>query len=156
VTPLRFPDEVAVGEVGWEDAWEPGGWGHLLAIGVVEIPDGMPVDLAIAAVAEVGVYGPGRAARVTWDQGPARLRHLWITLGWLDDDARSVAADLPALESLQLYGGSFTRHAPAHPGALTPDAQPETLSPRRSARDAQPQTSAATLTMSSSLATSSS
>jgi hypothetical protein len=35
VTALRFPAEIAVGEVWWEDAREPGGWGHLLAIGVV-------------------------------------------------------------------------------------------------------------------------
>jgi hypothetical protein len=68
VTSLRFSAEVAVGEVGWENARG-------------SLADGTPVDLAIAAVAEVGVYGPGRAARVTWDQGPARLRHLWITLG---------------------------------------------------------------------------
>jgi len=40
VTALRFPAEIAVGEVWWEDAREPGDWGHLLAIGVVEVPDG--------------------------------------------------------------------------------------------------------------------
>ena len=37
MTALRFPAEAAVGEVDWEDAREPGGWGHLLAIGVVEV-----------------------------------------------------------------------------------------------------------------------
>jgi hypothetical protein len=34
---LRFPAEIAVGEVWWEDAREPDEWGHLLAIGVVEV-----------------------------------------------------------------------------------------------------------------------
>jgi hypothetical protein len=55
VTALRFPDEIAVGEVSWEDAREPGGWGHLLAIGVVEVPDGTAVSLTVDTVAEVSV-----------------------------------------------------------------------------------------------------
>jgi hypothetical protein len=60
VTVLRFPAEIAVGEVWWEDAQEPNGSGHLLAIGVVEVPDGTAVDLSVYTVAEVSVSGqPG-------------------------------------------------------------------------------------------------
>jgi len=55
VTALRFPAEIAVGEVWWEDVREPGGWGHLLAIGVVEVPDGTVVRLSVYTVAEVSV-----------------------------------------------------------------------------------------------------
>jgi hypothetical protein len=60
MTALRFPAEIAVGEVWWEDAREPDGSGHLLAIGVVEVPDGTAVDLLVYTVAEVSVSGqPG-------------------------------------------------------------------------------------------------
>src|SRR5215472_13675333 len=52
---LRFPADIAVGEVRWEDVREPGGWGHLLAIGVVEVPDGTVVRLSVYTVAEVSV-----------------------------------------------------------------------------------------------------
>jgi hypothetical protein len=52
---LRFPADVAVGEVDWEDVREPGGWGHLLAIGVVEVPDGTAVSLSVYTVAEVSI-----------------------------------------------------------------------------------------------------
>jgi hypothetical protein len=89
VTVLRFPAEIAVGEVWWEDTREPGGWGHLLAIGVVEVPDGTAVTLSVYTVAEVSVSdqqagmfaapagaGPGPAVpprpareRVTWQRG---------------------------------------------------------------------------------------
>jgi hypothetical protein len=55
VTALRFPAEIAVGEVWWEDVREPQGWGHLLAIGVVEVPDGTAVRLSVYTVAEVSV-----------------------------------------------------------------------------------------------------
>lgn len=57
MTVLRFPAEIAVGEVWWEDAREPGGWGHLLAIGVVQVPDGTAVSLSVNVVAEVSVGG---------------------------------------------------------------------------------------------------
>lgn len=99
MTALRFPAEIAVGEVSWEDAREPSGWGHLLATGVVEVPDGTAVTLAVKDVAEVRVVShspaggdfamPGgglmtaikarrrkrhvrsrrRAERVTWQRG---------------------------------------------------------------------------------------
>ncbi|MGD0701737.1 MAG: hypothetical protein ABSA02_17850 [Trebonia sp.] len=89
MTGLRFPAEIAVGEVSWEDAREPGGWGHLLAIGVVQVPDGTAVSLSVYTVAEVSVstrpggifevpagtgpgpaVPPGRAGeRVTWQRG---------------------------------------------------------------------------------------
>jgi hypothetical protein len=55
VTALRFPADIAVGEVSW-DPGEPGGWGHLLAIGVVEVPDGTAVSLTVYPVAEVSVF----------------------------------------------------------------------------------------------------
>lgn len=60
VTALRFPADIAVGEVSWEDRGEPGGWGHLLAIGVVEVPDGTAVSLTVYTVAEVSVFGGGQ------------------------------------------------------------------------------------------------
>ena len=50
-----FPAEIAIGEVGWEDAREPGGWGHLLAIGVVDVPDGTAVTLYVNDAGEVTV-----------------------------------------------------------------------------------------------------
>ena len=55
MTALRFPAEIAVGEVWWEDVREPGGWGHLLAIGVVDVPDGTTVRLSVYTVAGVSV-----------------------------------------------------------------------------------------------------
>ena len=55
VTTLRFPTDIAVGEVRWEDDRESGRWGHLLAIGVVEVPDGTPVTLSVYPVVEVSV-----------------------------------------------------------------------------------------------------
>jgi hypothetical protein len=55
VTVLRFPAEIAVGEVWWEDPREPGEWGHRLATGEVEVPDGTAVTLSVSLVAEVGV-----------------------------------------------------------------------------------------------------
>ncbi len=61
MTALRFPAEIAVGEVWWSDAREPGGSGHLLAIGVVEVPDGTAVSLSVNVVAEVGVFGRDQA-----------------------------------------------------------------------------------------------
>ena len=61
MTALRFPAEIAVGEVWWEDAREPGGWGHPRAIGVVEVPDGTAVSLSVNVVAEVGVFGRDQA-----------------------------------------------------------------------------------------------
>jgi hypothetical protein len=38
VTALPFPAEIAVGEIWWTDAREAHESGHLLAIGVVEMP----------------------------------------------------------------------------------------------------------------------
>jgi hypothetical protein len=55
VTALRFPVGIAVGEVSW-DPGEPGGWGHLLAIGEIEVPDGTAVSLTVYPVAEVSVF----------------------------------------------------------------------------------------------------
>jgi hypothetical protein len=167
VSALRFPAEVAVGEVWWEDAQEPGGWGHRVAIGVLDVPDEARVILETGSVREVGVYGPDLEQRPTWDRRmpdrtarntkdiwgdrsyyvspgeqavdlafirdlpadsiedltlddvvPASfpavahiapgLRYLTIRPDWLDDDALSIVANMPGLEMLQLYGGSFT------------------------------------------------
>lgn len=55
MTVLNFPAEIAIGEVWWDDAREPGGWGHLLAIGAVEVPDRSEVRLSVNVVAEVSV-----------------------------------------------------------------------------------------------------
>jgi hypothetical protein len=57
MTTLRFPADIAVGEVWWEDAREPDGSGHRLAIGVVEVPDGTAVSLTVYTVDEVSVSG---------------------------------------------------------------------------------------------------
>jgi hypothetical protein len=59
VTALRFPADIAVGEVSW-DPGEAGGWGRLLAIGVVEVPDGTAVSLTVYPVAKVSVFEGGR------------------------------------------------------------------------------------------------
>jgi len=81
MTALRFPAEIAVGEVWWEDAREPDGSGHLLAIGVVEVPGGTAVDLSVYTVAEVSVSGqPGGMFVVPAGTGsppavPLRRRH---------------------------------------------------------------------------------
>jgi hypothetical protein len=85
VTALRFPADIAVGEVWWEDAREPGGWGHLLAIGVVEVPDGTEVRLSVFTVAEVtvsswagGWMAPVGTARPPAGRlGPAKERVTW-------------------------------------------------------------------------------
>jgi hypothetical protein len=86
VTALRFPAEIAVGEVRWEDALEPGGWGHLLAIGVVVVPDGTAVTLEVNDVAEVSVsnrvvggwMAPAGTARPPAAlPGPAEERVTW-------------------------------------------------------------------------------
>ncbi|TVZ05505.1 hypothetical protein EAS64_13295 [Trebonia kvetii] len=55
MTVLRFPPGIAVGEVFWDPA-DPGEWGHLLAIGAVEVPDGTAVSLTVYPVAEVSVF----------------------------------------------------------------------------------------------------
>src|SRR5207245_7615337 len=54
-TAVRYPAEVSVGEVWWADIRDPDGSGHLLAIGVVEVPDGAAVNLSVYTVAEVSV-----------------------------------------------------------------------------------------------------
>jgi len=81
MTTLRFPAEIAVGEVEWEDPREPNGWDHLLAIGVLEVPDQTAVRLRVYTVAEVSVSGhalgfapisprrPQEQERVTWERG---------------------------------------------------------------------------------------
>jgi hypothetical protein len=130
VTALRFPAEIAVGEVSWEDAREPGGWGHLLAIGVVEVPDGTAVGLTIYTVAEVSVsdrlggffevpagtrpvpaVSPGQAReRVTWQRGmPDRaLRNNRSIWGGPGDQSYSVESGEEAVDL------EFIRDLPAN------------------------------------------
>jgi hypothetical protein len=81
VTALRFPEEIAVGEVEWEDALEPGGQGHLLAIGVVEVPDGTAVTLEVNDVVEVTVSSSGRAGDWAAPLGTRRRRRRAIRPG---------------------------------------------------------------------------
>jgi hypothetical protein len=57
VTVLRFPAKIAVGELSWEDDRQPGGWGHQLPTGAVDVPDGTAVQL--------------NAGRDPFDAGPA-------------------------------------------------------------------------------------
>jgi hypothetical protein len=78
VTVLQFPSETAVGQVQWEDPREPNGWGHLLAIGPVDVPEGSALPLSVQTVKEVSVLDGGHE-RVTWRQsmpGPTRLSGL--------------------------------------------------------------------------------
>ncbi|MCW2932238.1 MAG: hypothetical protein JWM19_3200 [Actinomycetia bacterium] len=120
MTALRFPAEIAVGEVSWEDAREPGGWGHLLAIGVVEVPDGTAVSLSVYTVAEVSVSGrrggifenpggtgpvpavpPGQAReRVTWQRGipDSALRNNRSIWGGPADQSYSVGSGKEAVD----------------------------------------------------------
>ena len=55
MTTLQFPSRTAVGEVWWEDAREPNGSGHRLAISLVEVPDGTAVRLHVYTVDEVSI-----------------------------------------------------------------------------------------------------
>ncbi len=60
MTALQFPADIAVGEVMWEDDPQSHRWGHLLAIGVVQVPDGTPVTLTVYPVVEVSVTNQRR------------------------------------------------------------------------------------------------
>jgi hypothetical protein len=120
VAVLQFPAEIAVGEVWWEDAGEPNGSGHLLAIGAVEVPDGTAVSLSVYTVDEVSVSNrpggffeapagtgpvpavpPGRAReRVTWQRGmPDRaLRNNRSIWGGPGDASYSVGSGEEAVD----------------------------------------------------------
>ena len=130
MTALRFPDEIAVGEVEWEDALEPDGRGHLLAIGVVEVPDGTAVTLSVSDVAEVTVSSPRRAGgwmapagtlrRRAARPGRARYRATWQrgTPGSAAGNTRSIWGE-PGIESYSVETGDepvdleFLRALPA-------------------------------------------
>jgi hypothetical protein len=88
MTTLRFPADIAVGEVWWENAREPHGSGHRLAIGVVEVPDGTAVSLTVYTVDEVSVSdqalgffeapaGTGRVPAVPFRRRRSRDRVTW-------------------------------------------------------------------------------
>jgi hypothetical protein len=135
VTLLRFPAESAVGELSWEDDRQPGGWGHQLAIGTVEVPEGTAVQL--------------NAGRDYFDEGPAvdlefigglpadsvcelnlvgdfvpasfpalahlapGLRDLSVYIDVLGAEAPSVIAELTALERLSLAGHADPEDGPS-------------------------------------------
>jgi hypothetical protein len=133
VTALRFPAEIAVGEVWWEDAREPGGWGHQLAIGVVGVPDGTAVRLSAGrshseesvdlgfirglpadSVFDLSLTGnivPASFAAVA-HLAPG-LRDLSVYIDDLGDDAPAVIAELTALERLSLAGHSAPEDGPS-------------------------------------------
>jgi hypothetical protein len=125
VTMLRFPAEIAVGEVWWEGARGPGGWPRLPATGVVEVPDGIAVglsagdredpvdlkfirDLPADSVCELNVGGVAPASFAAVAHLAPGLRDLCVYIDDLGDDAPSVIARLTALESLALFGDSAT------------------------------------------------
>jgi hypothetical protein len=133
VTVLRFPAEIAVGEVYWEDDQESGRWGHQLAIGAVEVPDGTAVQL------NAGRWYEGEAVdlefirglpadgvfelNLTGDFVPASfaavahlapgLRDLSAHIDELGPEAPSVIAELTALERLSLSGNSLPEEGPS-------------------------------------------
>ena len=134
MTALRFPAEVAVGEVWWEDARESGGWGHLLAIGVVEVPDGTVVRLyagrgysseeavdlefirglradSVLDLSLTGNVVPASFAAVA-HLAPG-LRDLSVYIDNLGDEAPSVIAELAALERLSLAGHCAPEDGPS-------------------------------------------
>ena len=89
VTVLRFPAGIVVSEVEWEDPAEPADSIAGLILG----------DVVPASFAAVAHLAPG-------------LRHLVVTLDYLGDDAPSVIAELTALESMSLFGGSASDEGP--------------------------------------------
>jgi hypothetical protein len=60
MTVLQFPAAIAVDEVMWEDDPQSHRWGHLLAIGLVQVPDGTPVTLTVYPVVEISVTNQRR------------------------------------------------------------------------------------------------
>jgi hypothetical protein len=124
VTVLRFPAEIAVGEVWWQDAREPGGWGHLLAIGVVEVPDGTAVKLSVYEVAEVSVSdqpgglmtpaGTGKQMR----PGPHRRRRSRERVTW---QQRMPGSALRNTQSI--WGGPGERCCSVTPGQNAVDLE---------------------------------
>jgi hypothetical protein len=56
------------------DAREPDGSGHLLAIGVLEVPDGTAVNLSVYTVAEISVSRAGRPVLPRMDLAAQRRR----------------------------------------------------------------------------------
>ncbi|HUC22126.1 MAG TPA: hypothetical protein VMA73_05420 [Streptosporangiaceae bacterium] len=120
MTLLRFPADIAVGEVWWEHDRESRRWGHLLAIGLVQVPDGTPVTLSVYPVVEVSVSNrrsglwaapvgtplppavPPRQVRerVTWHQGMAdraarNTRSIW---GEADEVSYSIESGHEAVD----------------------------------------------------------
>lgn len=128
MTVLRFPAEIAVGEIRWPPAQEPARWGHRLAIGAVEVPDGTAVTLSVYTVEEVSVTNrrsgwaapvgtpappavpPGQVQeRVTWhrDMPDRALRNNDSIWGGPEDHGCSIGS---AYEAVDL---DFVRALPA-------------------------------------------
>jgi hypothetical protein len=133
VTALQFPAEIAVGEVSWEDARESGGWGHQLAIGAVDVPDGtaaslyagsdydeeavdlefirgLPAD-SVFDLSLTGNFVPASFAAVA-HLAPG-LRALSVSIDELGAEAPAVIAELTALERLSLAGHSAPEDGPS-------------------------------------------
>jgi hypothetical protein len=132
VTVLRFPAKIAVGELWWEDDREPGRWGHQLAIGAVEVPDGTAVQLNTGRHGEEAMdleFIGGLPAdsvfelNLVGDVVPASfavvahlapgLRDLSVYIDDLGAEAPSVIAELTALERLSLAGHSAREDGPS-------------------------------------------
>jgi hypothetical protein len=132
---LRFPTEIAVGELWWEDGRESGRWGHQVAIGAAEVPDGAAVrlnagrdhfdggpavdldfirDLPADSVFELNLTGdfiPASFAAVA-HLAPG-LRNLSVHIDELGAEAPSVIAELTALERLSLSGNDGPEDGPS-------------------------------------------
>ena len=132
MTALRFPAEFAVGEVWWEDDRETGAWGHLPAIGVVEVPDGTAVlfstggygveavdlefirGLPADSVFELSLTGDVvRASFAAVTHLAPGLRDLSVYIDDFGAEAPSVIAELTALERLSLAGHSDPGDGPS-------------------------------------------
>jgi hypothetical protein len=135
VTVLRFPAKIAVGELSWEDDRQSGGWGHQLAIGAVNVPDGTAVQLNAGrdpfddgpAVDLDFIRGlPADSVselNLTGDFVPASfpavahlapgLRAMSVYIDELGPEAPSVIAELTALERLSLAGHADPEDGPS-------------------------------------------
>ena len=135
MTVLRFPAEIAVGEVHWEDARKTGGWGHQQAIGAVDVPDGTAVQLNAGrdyfedgpAVDLEFICGlPADSVfelNLTGDFVPASfaavahlatgLRDMSVHIDDLGPEAPAVLAELTVLQRLSLSGNSLPEDGPS-------------------------------------------
>jgi hypothetical protein len=116
VTALRFPANIVVGEVWWEDARQSGGWGHQLAIGTVDVPDGTAVRLNAGRR-----YGDQEAVDLEFIRGlPAdSVLELNLTGGIVPASFAAVAHLAPGLRDLSAYIDNLGADAPSVIAELT-------------------------------------